>query len=152
MTNFFVLTQCYFGVYFPSCEATREINTKITLSWRQKQFATRVHKSFSIYQIPTVKHVLRQHLYQHILNYNLSTLKTLSFKHLALRKMSSVLRNVAERKRSLKLSFNSSFQHIIKESLCECYDHLSYFHPKLCVYKTILEYRIWLMTTWAQVR
>ena len=33
----------YFGVYFPSCEATREINTKITLEWGQKQFVTRVH-------------------------------------------------------------------------------------------------------------
>ena len=28
----------YFGVYFPSCEATREINTKITLEWAQKRF------------------------------------------------------------------------------------------------------------------
>ena len=27
----------YFCVYFPSCEATREINTKITLEWAQKQ-------------------------------------------------------------------------------------------------------------------
>ena len=36
----------YFGVYFPSCEATREINTKITLEWTQKQFVTRVHISF----------------------------------------------------------------------------------------------------------
>ena len=25
--------ECYFGVYFPSCTATREINTKITLEW-----------------------------------------------------------------------------------------------------------------------
>ena len=38
--------QGYFGVYFPSCEATREINTKITLWWVQKQFFTRVHISF----------------------------------------------------------------------------------------------------------
>ena len=36
----------YFGVYFPSCEAMREINTKITLEWAQKQFVTRVHTSF----------------------------------------------------------------------------------------------------------
>ena len=37
----------YFGVYvyFPSCEATKEINTKITLEWVQKQFVTRVHTS-----------------------------------------------------------------------------------------------------------
>ena len=26
----------YFGVYFPSCEATGEINTKITLEWMQR--------------------------------------------------------------------------------------------------------------------
>ena len=36
----------YFGVYFPSCEATREINTQITLEWAQKQFVTRVHTLF----------------------------------------------------------------------------------------------------------
>ena len=32
-----------FGVYFLSCKATWEINTKITLVWAQKQFVTRVH-------------------------------------------------------------------------------------------------------------
>ena len=36
----------YFGVYFPSCAATREINTKITLEWVHKQFVTRVHTLF----------------------------------------------------------------------------------------------------------
>ena len=36
----------YFGVYFLSCEATQEINTKITLEWAQKQFVTRVHTLF----------------------------------------------------------------------------------------------------------
>ena len=36
------LTRGYFGVYFPICEATREINTKITPEWAQKQFVTRV--------------------------------------------------------------------------------------------------------------
>ena len=36
----------YSGVYFPSCEATREINTKITLEWAQKRFVTRVHTLF----------------------------------------------------------------------------------------------------------
>ena len=36
----------YFGDYFPSCEATRELNTKITLEWAQKQFVTRVHTLF----------------------------------------------------------------------------------------------------------
>ena len=32
-----------FGVYFLICEATREMNTKMTLEWAQKQFVTRVH-------------------------------------------------------------------------------------------------------------
>ena len=36
-------------VYFPRCFATREINTKITLSWALKQFVTRVHTFFSIW-------------------------------------------------------------------------------------------------------
>ena len=40
--------ECYFGVYFPRCCATREINTKITLSWAHKQFATQVHTLFYI--------------------------------------------------------------------------------------------------------
>ena len=43
--------ECYFGVYFPRCCATREINTKITRSWAHKQFATRVHTLFSIYTV-----------------------------------------------------------------------------------------------------
>ena len=34
----------YFSVYFPSCEATKEMNTKIILEWAQKQFVTKVHK------------------------------------------------------------------------------------------------------------
>ena len=34
--------ECYFDVYFPRCFATREINTKITLSWALKHFVTRV--------------------------------------------------------------------------------------------------------------
>ena len=37
----------YFGVYFPSCEATMETNTKGTLEWAQKQFVTRVHTLFN---------------------------------------------------------------------------------------------------------
>ena len=41
--------ECYFGVYFPRCCATREINTKITLSWAHKKFPTRVHTLFYIY-------------------------------------------------------------------------------------------------------
>ena len=36
----------YFGVFFPSCEATREINTKITPEWAQKRFVTIVHTLF----------------------------------------------------------------------------------------------------------
>ena len=36
----------YFGVYLPSCEATMEIDTKITTQWAQKQFITRVHTLF----------------------------------------------------------------------------------------------------------
>ena len=40
------LTRGYFGVYFPSCEATGEMNTKITPEWAQKQFVTRVHTLF----------------------------------------------------------------------------------------------------------
>ena len=41
--------ECYFGVYFPRCCATRQINTKITFSWAHKQFATRVHTLFYMY-------------------------------------------------------------------------------------------------------
>ena len=40
------LQEGYFGVYFPSCEATKEINTKITLEWAQKRLVTRVHTLF----------------------------------------------------------------------------------------------------------
>ena len=36
----------YFGVYIPSCAATREINTKITLELAHKQFVTSVHTLF----------------------------------------------------------------------------------------------------------
>ena len=36
----------YFGVYFTSCEATSEINTKITLEWVHKPFATTEHTLF----------------------------------------------------------------------------------------------------------
>ena len=41
--------ESYFSVSFPRCFATREINTKITLSWALKQFVTRVYTLFSIY-------------------------------------------------------------------------------------------------------
>ena len=44
--------ECYFSVYIPHCCATPGINTKITISWVHKQFATtRVHIFFSIYPI-----------------------------------------------------------------------------------------------------
>ena len=39
--------ECYVGAFFPRCCTTREINTKITLSWAYKQFVTRVHTLFS---------------------------------------------------------------------------------------------------------
>ena len=38
--------EVYFGVYFPSCEAMREINTKIVLIWTHKQFVMKVHTLF----------------------------------------------------------------------------------------------------------
>ena len=40
------LREGYFGVYFPSCDTTREINAKLTLEGAQKQFVTRVHTLF----------------------------------------------------------------------------------------------------------
>ena len=48
--------ECYFGVYFPRCFATREINTKITVSWPLKQFVTRVHTLFSMHVIVGKNH------------------------------------------------------------------------------------------------
>ena len=36
----------HFVVYFLSCDATRKINTKITLKWAHKQFVTAVHTLF----------------------------------------------------------------------------------------------------------
>ena len=65
--------QCYFGVYFPRCFATREINTKITLSSAHKQFATRVYTLFFIYlgYIQACRHLYngrhRPHPLSHIL-------------------------------------------------------------------------------------
>ena len=41
--------ECYFGVYFPCCCATQEINTKITPLWAHKQFVTWLHTSFYIH-------------------------------------------------------------------------------------------------------
>ena len=42
----FAVRRLTVGVYFPSCEATREINTKITLEWAQKRFVRRGHTLF----------------------------------------------------------------------------------------------------------
>ena len=36
----------YFGVYFSSCESTREIDNRMTLEWVHKQFARRVYIVF----------------------------------------------------------------------------------------------------------
>ena len=36
----------YFCVNSPSCEATKETNTKITLGWAQQQFVTRAQALF----------------------------------------------------------------------------------------------------------
>ena len=53
--------QCYFGIYFPRCFATREINTKITLSRALKLFATRVHTLISItVGLPDIAHQTTQ--------------------------------------------------------------------------------------------
>ena len=41
--------ECYFGVYFPRCFATREINTKVTLLWAQIQLAPPFAPLFSMY-------------------------------------------------------------------------------------------------------
>ena len=51
-----------FGVYFPSCEAAREINTKITLEWAQKQFIMGVHTLFYVsHDITTIKTMIFTH-------------------------------------------------------------------------------------------
>ena len=41
------LTRGLFWCLFPELEATREINTKITLEWAQKRFVMRVHTLFN---------------------------------------------------------------------------------------------------------
>lgn len=38
--------ECYFGVYFTSCEARSEIYTKITFEWAHKRFVMTVHTLF----------------------------------------------------------------------------------------------------------
>ena len=52
------VTNCFsaHSVYFLSCEATREINTKVTLEWAQKLFVPRVHTLFYfLHDITTIK-------------------------------------------------------------------------------------------------
>ena len=56
----------YFDVYFPSCEATRETNTKITLEWTQKQFVTRVHTLSNIlHDITNVSMTIKMTIFTH---------------------------------------------------------------------------------------
>ena len=38
--------ECFDGVYFTSCETTREIDTTLSFSWMHKQFVTTVHTWF----------------------------------------------------------------------------------------------------------
>ena len=51
--------ECYFGIYFPRCFATREVNTKITLSWALERFVTRVQTLFSMYG--PIKEAVKSH-------------------------------------------------------------------------------------------
>ena len=51
--------ECYFDVYFPPRFATREINTKVSLSRAPKQFVTQVHILFSIYPWNWFTHILQ---------------------------------------------------------------------------------------------
>ena len=54
----------YFGANFPSCAATREINTKITLEWAHKQFVTRVHKlCYLLHDITNPKITLKTRIF-----------------------------------------------------------------------------------------
>ena len=58
--------ECYFGVYFPRCCATREINTKITLEWAHKQFVTRVHTLFYfLHDITNPSMTLKTRIFTH---------------------------------------------------------------------------------------
>ena len=56
----------YFGVCFPSCAATREIYTKITLEWADIQFVTRVHALFYfLHDITNPKMTLKTRIFTH---------------------------------------------------------------------------------------
>ena len=46
MTSSINKLEGYFDVYFPSCEETKKINTKI--KWVQKQFVTKVYMNYLI--------------------------------------------------------------------------------------------------------
>ena len=52
MANWFLRCsrECYFGA-FPHCFVTSEINTKITISWAQKQFVKTEHRPITLYRI-----------------------------------------------------------------------------------------------------
>ena len=64
------LFQCslegYFSVHFPSCEATRKINSKITLKLAQKQFAMRIHTLFYfLLKITTINMLIKTTIFTH---------------------------------------------------------------------------------------
>ena len=62
------------GVYSPRYFATRDINTRLTLSWALKQFVTRVHTLFSMcsYDCSSVSEVNLHHI-SHIDRYQAMT-------------------------------------------------------------------------------
>ena len=53
--------ECNFCVYFHCCCATWEMNTKITLLWVHKHFATRVHMLFCINHVIKRFHCMYRH-------------------------------------------------------------------------------------------
>ena len=58
--------ECYLGIYFPRCFATREINTKITPSCVLKQFVIWVHTLFSMC-VQCFRHLLASNSWHHTL-------------------------------------------------------------------------------------
>ena len=56
-----VLTRVLFWCLFPSLLRTREVNTKITLSWALKQFVTWVHTLFSMCHYDVVSVISHPH-------------------------------------------------------------------------------------------
>ena len=60
------LQEGYFGVYFPSCKATREINSKITLEWVQKQLVMRVYTLlYFLHDIMNPKMTIKTMIFTH---------------------------------------------------------------------------------------